>query len=397
MPLPHFHAQPDFLPGNQLQLLNSGHDYFPALLAAIDAAQLEIRLETYLFADDDTGRSVAAALARAAQRGVKVLLLVDGFGARDFADTLLPALLADGVQVLIYRQEIASLRALFRLRRHRLRRLHRKLAVIDGSVAFVGGINIIDDANTPHQKPPRYDYAVRIRGPLLGPIHGAMQHLWALILWAGFKRQFASTDHLQPDTAPAGEQSAAFLVRDNFRHRRDIEDAYLAAIDAAEHEILIACAYFLPGLRFRRALSAAAERGVKVIVLLQGKVEYRLLHYATQALYGALFGAGVHIHEYRKSFMHAKVAVIDRNWATVGSSNIDPFSLLLARESNLVVRDAAFANQLRESLAEAMAEGAVELRIADWQHKPWPQRVLRWASYGLVRLLIGVAGYGRVT
>lgn len=393
LPLPQ--SGPQFIAGNQLHLLNSGHEYFPALLDAINAARDEIHLETYIFADDETGRAVAAALARAAQRGVSVRLLVDGFGGHEFVDTLMPALLADGVEVLIYRQELFNLRALFRLRRYRLRRMHRKLVVIDGNVAFVGGINIIDDRNTPHQKPPRYDYAVRVRGPLLAPIHGAVQHLWELVRWAGLKRRFPAAAAADTDSSPAGEQSAAFIIRDNIGHRRDIEDAYLAAIEVAERDIIIANAYFLPGLRFRRALADAARRGVSVTLLLQGKVEYRLLHYATQALYGALFGAGVRIFEYRKSFMHAKVAVIDEAWATVGSSNIDPLSLLLAREGNLVANDRAFARELRRSLAESMAEGAVELSCRDWQHRPWLHRVVHWASYGLVRVLIGVAGYGK--
>lgn len=382
--------RPTFRDGNRLTLRNSGAEYFPALLAAIDRAQDEIFVETYIFADDATGKAVAGALARAAQRGVLVHLLVDGFGARDFPHTLMPALLADGVQVLIYRQEISR----FRLRRHRLRRLHRKLVVIDGSLAFVGGINIIDDLNTPHQVPPRYDYAVQVEGPLLQDIHRAVVYLWQLVAWANLRHRFPLLDSQPPSHQPVGHQRAAFHIRDNLRHRRSIEDAYLAAIADAREEVLIACAYFLPGLRFRRALTDAVARGVKVTVLLQGRVEYRLLHFATQALYSALLGAGIHIWEYRRSFMHAKVAVIDRRWATVGSSNIDPFSLLLARESNVMVDDARFAGELRDSLAEAMNEGAHQLAPSDWRQRPAIERLLRWSCYGLVRTLIGLVGYG---
>jgi cardiolipin synthase len=215
--------------------------------------------------------------------------------------------------------------------------------------------------------------------------------LWLLVSLASGRRR-PPPAALVPLLAPRGEQSAALLVRDNLRHRRDIEEAYLAAIAAAQNEVLIANAYFLPGLRFRHALMAAAARGVRVTVVVQGRIEYRLLHYAAQALYGALLSAGVRLVEYRQSFMHAKVAVIDGQWATVGSSNIDPFSLLLAREANLVIRDAAFATELRRSLEAALSEGAVELLPGAWQHRPWPNRLLRWMSYGLVRLLMGMAG-----
>ncbi|MEF8724461.1 MAG: cardiolipin synthase ClsB [Candidatus Accumulibacter delftensis] len=380
----------DFLPGNRLTLLNSGAEYFPELIRAIDGAQHDVHLESYIFEDDATGQAVAAALASAARRGVTVRVLVDGFGAREFAESLQPALLAAGVQAMVYRPDIAR----FRLRRHRLRRLHRKLAVIDGEIAFVGGINVIDDLNTPYQIPPRYDYAVRVEGPLLAPIQQAQQRLWEIVLWAKLNRRYRLTRRVQTDLGARGEQTAAFVVRDNILHRRDIEEAYLEAIAAAQQDILLANAYFLPGRRFRRALHDAVKRGVRVVILLQGRIEYRLLHYATQALYGRLLGYGIRIFEYRRSFLHAKVAVIDGHWATVGSSNIDPFSLLLAREANIVVKDPLFANSLRESLEQAMRNGARELPIDSWKRLPWNSRLLRWASYNLVRTLVGIVGYG---
>jgi cardiolipin synthase len=380
----------DFLAGNRLTLLNSGAEYFPALLAAIDAARHEVHLESYIFEDDVTGRAVAQALGDAAKRGLTVRVLVDGFGAHDFSRLLLPALLDSGVQAMVYRPDIAR----FQLRRHRLRRLHRKLVLIDGEIAFVGGINVIDDLNTPHQTPPRYDYAVRIEGPLLAPIRQALYRLWEIVVWAKLNRRYRLDRSALSTPAAAGQQTAAFIVRDNFRHRRDIEEAYLAAIAEAREDILIANAYFLPGRRFRRALRDAVGRGVRVTILLQGRIEYRLLHYATQALYGKLLGDGIRIFEYHRSFLHAKVAVIDAQWATVGSSNIDPFSLLLAKEANIVVRDAVFSEELRRSLALAMNDGAQELHRRLWQQLSWHARLLRRLSYNLVRFAVGIAGYG---
>jgi len=380
-----------FLPGNRIDLLETGDQYFPALIAAIEAAVEEVRLESYIFEDDATGRRVAAAMSNAARRGVSVQVLVDGFGSRGFMQKLGTRLMADGVEVLIYGPDVSPLT----LRRHRLRRLHRKLAAIDARIAFVGGINIIDDINTPGQKPPRYDYAVRIEGPLLAPIYASMRHLWNLVSWARPQRHLAAPTFCNVTTTAFGHMTAAFLIRDNLRHRRDIEEAYLAAIASAHSEIIIANAYFLPGRRFRQALMAAARRDVRVTILLQGRVEYLLLHYASQALYGALLAAGVHIHEYRRSFLHAKVAVIDGHWATVGSSNIDPFSLLLAREANVVVKNSAFAAGLLASLRRAMQEGAVEVGREDWRKKPWPARMTHWLAYTLVRLMVGLAGYAR--
>jgi cardiolipin synthase len=251
----------EFRSGNSLTLLESGTAYFPELIAAIEAASAEVHIETYIFADDDTGRRVAAALCRAARRGVAIRVLVDGFGARQFPETLGRALAADGVEVLVYRPEVARLS----FRRHRLRRLHRKLAIIDATVAFVGGINVIDDMDTPGQVPPRLDYAVRITGPLVPSIHRAMHRLWALVRWANFHRREWPRG-LPPAFVPTGDVEAALVLRDNVRHRRDIEEAYLEAIEQAEYEVVLASAYFLPGMRFRHALTDAAQRGVKVIL-----------------------------------------------------------------------------------------------------------------------------------
>ena len=380
----------EFIAGNRLTLLDSGAEFFPALLAAINAAQRGVHLESYIFADDPTGRAVAGALVEAARRGVAVRLLVDGFGSPKFVATLKPALADAGVMAVVYRPELAR----FNLRRHRLRRLHRKLAIIDDEIAFVGGINIVDDVEPQTRLPPRYDYAVRIEGPLLRPIRSVMQRLWEIVTWVHLKHRYRIARSTAPTPSPHGEQLATFVVRDNIRHRRAIEDAYLTAIANARHSILIANAYFLPGRRFRQALRDAAQRGVAVTIVLQGRIEYRLLHYATQALYGSLLDAGIRIFEYHHSFLHAKVAVIDQHWATVGSSNIDPFSLLLSREANVIALDRSFAGQLRRSVEQRIAEGARELPAGHWQQLPWHSRLLRWTSYNLVRLAIGMAGYG---
>jgi cardiolipin synthase len=291
---------------------------------------------------------------------------------------------------MLYRPE----RRRFHLRRHRLRRLHRKLVVVDARVAFVGGINIVDDDNAPPDMRPRFDYAVEVEGPVLSTIHHAVRHMWEVVSWASFKRRFRLPRPAEPCCAPAGSQRAAFLIRDNIRHRNDILNAYVQAIHAAREEILIANAYFLPGLRFGRALQAAAQRGVRITVLLQGKTDHPMLRYATQALYATALRHGIRIFEYEKSFMHAKVAVIDGEWATVGSSNIDPFSLLLAKEANIVVSDAAFAATLRTSLIGAISDGAREMSPEEETRQPLYSRFLRWLSYALVRALVGITGYG---
>lgn len=381
----------EFVNGNRITLLESGTQYFPALMAEFDAARREIQLETYIFENDASGRAVADALMRAARRGVATHVIVDGFGSKDLDPELVVELKAAGVRFLVYRPKISP----WTFKRARLRRMHRKIAVVDAHVAFVGGINIIDDMNTPDQTPPRFDYAVRIEGPLVARIYPVVKRLWALMNAIRFHANLPAEDGLAPPLEIRGNQRAAFVIRDNIGHRRDIEHAYLAAIEQARSEILVANSYFFPGQSFRRALTAAAARGVRVALLLQGRVEYALLHYASRALYGSFLDAGIEIHEYHKSFLHAKVAVIDRHWATVGSSNIDPFSLLLAREANVAIEDDGFAHELRASLLRAMAEGAAQVKRESWKEQPYTLRTATWVSYGLARFLTGVFAYGR--
>jgi cardiolipin synthase len=202
---------------------------------------------------------------------------------------------------------------------------------------------------------------------------------------------------LFPDEEPAedaGTQIAKFTIRDNLRHRRDIERAYLAGLRTAREEILIATAYFFPGVRFRRALMNAAARGVRVTLLLQARVEYRLLHYAARALYGQLLAAGIGIQEYHRSFLHAKVAVVDSQWATVGSSNIDPYSFLMSREANVFVRDRAFASELRVELAQMIESGSRPVPPQDWANRSRFAKAVSWTAYGIVRVAMGMLRYG---
>ncbi len=381
--------------GNQLMLLKNGAAYFPQLCADIDAAQHSIYLETYIFLADETGLMVADALRRAAARGVSVRVLLDGYGSAEFPRNLVDELRTEKVQVQWFRREISPF-TLQRSRMRRLRRLHRKLVVLDGEVAFVGGINIINDISSrEHFNSPRLDYAVRVQGELAKEVHGTMRRLWGMVSWANFRRRGKELRRFVMERANPAAQGIMLLLRDNLRHRHDIEDAYLDAIAGAQREIIIANAYFLPRSVFRQALVQAVQRGVRVVLLLQGRVEYRVQYYATHALYDQLLAGGVEIYEYQPSYLHAKVAVVDGRWATVGSSNIDPYSLMLALEANLAVQDEGFAGELRESLLTAIDGEAVRIGEGYGVARSWMDRVIARISYGIVRLLIGLLGYGR--
>jgi cardiolipin synthase len=384
-----FHGA-ELVPGNRVRLLQGGAEFFAALIAAIDAAQAEIHLETYIFNPDPGVALVRDALVRAAQRGVQVRLLIDGIGSRALPPKWRDALVAAGASVLDYRPLVGG----WRSNPLSLRRLHRKLAVVDARIAFVGGMNLIDDFEPVRHAAPRLDFSVELQGPLLIDIHRHAGHLWRLVALTQLQAGDSGPPRIQPSWPTDGRVRAALVVRDNFAHRRDIERAYLAALALAREEILIANAYFLPGRRFRQLLKKAVARGVRVRLLVQGHTDHPWFQAAARALYRDLLAAGIEIHEHRASELHAKVAVVDHQWATVGSSNIDPFSLLLAREANLVVEDAGFARELRQRLQQAIGQSAA-LEPAHWGRRPWPHRVLSWLAYGGVRVMVGLVGGGR--
>ncbi len=376
-----------FEEGNRVELLCGGSEFFPALIAAIESATQEVYLETYIYHDDDTGRRVTDVLADAARRGVQVRVTVDGFGSSNLAPAIRERFEQAGVEYVIFRPENYSWRSGLKwFSRKRLRRLHRKLAMVDRRVAFCGGINVLDDLNDPNHGPleaPRFDFAAQVEGPIVGHISAYMLNQWLRLDWERmakrrhglqqavdewFTRREWATAH------PSGANvRVAFVPRDNLRHRRRIEYAYLAAIRLARTEVLLCNAYYFPGRRFRTALIRAAKRGVRVRLLLQGRPEYPVQHFASQVLYDELLAAGIEIHEYTSSFLHAKVGVVDDRWATVGSSNIDPFSLFLAREANLVVLDEPFAAQLRERVEDAIAHCSVPVQ-AEKRRQARPRR-----------------------
>jgi cardiolipin synthase len=386
----------------ELQLLEGSIAFFPSLITAIDSAEKNVQLETYIFDLTASGAEVALALERAAQRGVQVRVMVDGFGTPAFPDEWKYRFKSAGIQWLVY-EPVVTLGIFLPTQ---WRRLHRKLCVIDSSVAYCGGINLLDDWYDPSYgalAAPRFDFSVRVSGALAKDIQMATSQLWERLSSGkptNIKRvknaletlpSVLKRHHWQVSTQ-TGKTLAALVLRDNITNRGQIERAYLKAIGDAHTEIIIANAYFVPGAKLRRALILAAKRGVKVQLLLQGKYEYFMQYHAARPVYGALLAAGVDIYEYDKSYLHAKVAVIDSVWATVGSSNLDPLSLLLAREANIVIQDAAFAQSLRQRLLLAMANEGKRVDATQMANRPWTQRINELIAFAVMRVGLWLFG-----
>lgn len=414
--------------GHQLLLLQGGAEFFPALVQAMDAARSVVHLETYIFEFAGSALSVAEALERAALRGVEVRLVVDGVGTPRIPAEWQQRFAAAGVKWRVY----APLGRWGLLIPSRWRRLHRKLCVVDGALGFCGGINLIDDQDDValgRLSAPRLDFSLRVAGPLVNDMVQTMEQLWWRLqavrrarqrefraAWEALKvtRPVGDFSRLLAALGPATEldwahgtaqdtgrskpfgvdgASAALVLRDNVTNRHSIERAYLKAIGESRVDVVVANAYFIPGRKLRKALTMAVQRGVRVRLLLQGKYEHFMQYRAARPVYQTLLQAGVEIHEYAPSALHAKVAVIDQRWATVGSTNLDPLSLLLAREANVVTVDARFSQLLHACLEQLLEGSGQRLDASGLAARPWHQRVLDWLAFGVMRATLFLTGH----
>jgi cardiolipin synthase len=380
-----------FTANNSVSLLNSGAEYFPELVKAFHAATSEIYLETYIFSLDETGGEIKLALQQAARRGVKVFVITDWIGTGQATSKVISReLAAAGVQHCSFNPWF----------KRGVARTHRKMCVVDCKLAFLGGLNINNDFRSDDNPDvilpaPRWDFAVKIEGPLVQAIQHEMEIQWARLQatdlksrWERFRQMRAATV-----TADEGMALAALVVRDNLRNRRTIQRATLQALGRARKSAWLANPYFAPGRKLRDALALAAARGVDVTLLL-GVGQYRLQDAVAHSFYPKLLAAGVKIYEYRKTQLHGKVAVVDEDWATVGSSNYDGFSLFVNQEANIVVKDEQFARALRRHIEEGVAEG-VAVELAEFSNAPWYRRAWYGFAYLLYKSVLRVISWGR--
>ncbi|WP_042299468.1 cardiolipin synthase ClsB [Paraburkholderia kururiensis] len=397
-----------FTAGNTVKLFCSGDEYFDALVQRIDAATRDVMLETYIFCDDVAGRAVSDSLLRAVGRGVRVRVITDGIGTGQLP--FFDAWVAAGIEHRIFNPHLFG--------RFGFARTHRKLAVVDGTFAWCGGINIVDDFDNNGTRLPhaRWDFAVELRGPVVADVREAFELQWQRIVLghrppvqSGDEGAAVGTARRRPSSflrtafsgrfrarrvRPRGEPCVAFVARDNVVNRRAIEKAYLAAIGQARKEVLLANPYFMPGRRLRRALIHAARRGVDVRLLI-GRKEFAALDYAVPFLYHSLLKAGVRIAEYEKTMLHGKVAVVDSNWATVGSSNLDALSLVLNNEANVMLVLHPQIDALRGAILTAFNESRL-IDEARYEARPAAERLLNWLAYTAYRAtmkLLTVGGY----
>jgi cardiolipin synthase len=349
--------------------MENGEEYFPRVFHAIETAKEEVLLETFILLDDKVGRQLRACLISAVQRGVKVDVMVDGYGSAELSEEFIAGLLHAGVGFHIFDPKPRF----FGLRTNVFRRMHRKIVVVDGTLAFVGGINFGGDHLAEFGPQAKQDYAVEIRGPVVADICRLTRAALAPAQRSRWLTRSA------PALGKEGRGEALFVTRDNGRHSNDIERYYRAGLRVARHDITIANAYFFPGYRLLRDLCKAARRGVRVRLVLQGEPDMPVVTWAARMLYDHLASAGVQIYEYCERPLHGKVACIDNGWATVGSSNLDPFSWALNLEANVFIRDREFTATLRDRLDRLIRDHCHPAQLP-----PVHRRRLRRLWFGII-------------
>ena len=372
--------------GNSFRLLENGEDFFPRVFECITAAERTVQLETFILFEDKVGKGLQQALISAAQRGVQIDITIDGYGSPDLSPAFISALTSAGVRVHVFDPSPR----LWGYRTNMFRRMHRKIVVIDGKRAFVGGINYSADHLADFGPEAKQDYAVEIEGPLVADIE---QFVRAQLLLGQqqpgnplkrlLKRKPAGPALAQ--LAPAGSAQAMLVTRDNRDHQNDIERHYRIAIRGARRRIIIANAYFFPGYRLLRQLRKAAKRGVDVRLILQGEPDMPIVKIAASMLYHHLLGAGVKVYEYCERPLHGKVALTDDEWSTVGSSNLDPLSLSLNLEANVIIKDRAFNQELADNLEKLMAKSCRQIQTSDLPDSPMWVRLRSFFVFHLLR------------
>jgi len=374
--------------GNDVKLLINGEEFFPRVFECIRSAKEEIILETFIIEEDEIGCQLQQELIAAAKRGVKVDITVDDYGTWDLSPEFTDALAAAGVRLHLFDPQPK----LWGVRLNLFRRLHRKLIVIDRNTGFVGGINFAFDHVIRSGEKAKQDYAVEVHGPIVADIHKTCM----LLLLRGSSRKdrrnyIRNARANEPDVA--GNTRMLMVERDNGWHSRDIERQYLIAARVAKKRLVIANAYFFPGYRLLRSLRRAAQRGVEVTLILQGQPDMPWVTALSRLLYSYLLRSGVKIYEYCQRPLHGKVALMDDSWVTVGSSNLDPLSLSLNLEANLVIDDQPLNNQLYEHLTGLVENHCQHLNMETAQRGYWWRTPLIFLSFHFLRSFPTMIGW----
>ncbi len=374
--------------GNNVELLINGEDFYPRVFECIENAKKEVILETFIIYEDKVGHRLQQALIKAACNGVRIDFTVDDYGTWDLSKDFVKAMTDNGINLHIFDPQPK----LFGVRLNLFRRLHRKIAVIDQEVAFIGGINFSADHLMDFGEKAKQDYAVELRGPVVADIHHTCIEL--LNRGSGKKGQkFHISDEQKPTPKVVGDTKVQLAVRDSNSHKKDIEQQYLLAIRLAQKRVVIANAYFFPRYYFLLSLRRAALRGVDVTLIMQGRPDMPWVTALSRLLYKYLLRSDVNIHEYHQRSFHGKIAIIDDEWVTVGSSNLDPLSFSLNLEANAIILNRDLNQRIYDHLQGLINNHCHKIDLEKALRGYWWRVPLIFLSFYFLRIFPSIAGW----
>ena len=365
----------------KIELVHSGEDFFDRLLSLIFNAKSELHLQTYILENDVTGKEVARALKEATLRNVKVYVLLDGFGSDALPEHFINDLIANGVNIRFF-APFFSMNSVYLGRR-----LHHKIAVADGEIALIGGINIADKYRGSQTKEPWLDYAVQVQSTTVGSY---LEELCKTIYFKKHRESIVTTKK----TFHLTKGVSAHIIQNDWLHRKnEIYDAYTNAIQNAKEEITILGSYFFPGRRISKALKLASQNEIKIKLILSGVSDVPLARRATNHLYSSLLKCDIELYEWNNSVLHGKVATVDHTWATVGSFNLNHLSSYGSIELNLEIISEEFSKTISTTINGVVAQ-CEQITFDTLKARgglfTW---ILNWSAYQLVRILFRITTY----
>lgn len=387
--LPHLKASmskkrtPKLLAGythhNKVRLVHGGGDYFSTLIQMIDQATVMIHLQTYIYEGDQTGRKVSAALIRAARRKVQVYILLDGYASQDLSKDIIKEWKEAGIRFRWFWPLLKTRNFYFG------RRMHHKVVVVDASYGLTGGVNISDRYNDIGEQKAWLDRALLVEGEAALKLHIICRDMWTKAYYkrdGGRKERFAWL----PGHTPAEECMVRVRRNDWVQGKSQISKSYLEMFRNAQSNITILSSYFLPGSMFRRQMTLAARRGVKIKVIVGNISDVRISRLAEQYMYRWLFRNRIEVYEYLDTILHGKLAVYDGQWMTIGSYNVNKISAYASVELNMDVRNAEFAEKVENELDEIITRHCVRITEKNFHHSPYAQ-FMQWLSFQTIRLI----------
>lgn len=367
-----------YMPADEITLIHSGTHFFDELLSIINAAKQEIHFQTYIFEDDETGTAVGEALMNAARRGISVYLVCDGYGSGNLSKTFINNLTATGIFFHFFSPPMWL--GNFKIGR----RLHHKVVVVDGATAIIGGINIAKKYEGTLETLPWLDFALMVKGDACK----IPQRICKLIIDKRIKAKTTGVQ-MQCKNSVQGNSLIRFRQNDFFRRKNQVCISYLQAIREAKHSVSIIASYFLPGLKMRRVLAKAAKRGVDVKIILSGISDVNAVRTATRYLYNFLLRNNISVYEYTQTVLHAKVAMVDSKWVTIGSFNLNHLSTYASVELNTDVLDASFSKMFEQYFSDLATNQCQKIDAPVFKNTIL-LKLKRWLMYYMVRTAINI-------